>query len=199
MDVLEAIEGRRSIRKYKDRPVPDDLLNKVLEAARLAPSTSNTQSWKFMVVKDAATRKKMRDLAYGQRFIEEAPVVLVCCLDLEAFKDRGKQTLKLLLRGVRPSLEMALRMVRGGKDKGFDPERVVINGTMNVTIATEHMILAAESMGLGTCWVRAFDSQALAEELDLPDGLLVVSLLTLGYPDQKPAPRPRKNLEEILV
>lgn len=199
MDVLEAIEGRRSVRKYKDKPVPDELLNKVLEAARVAPSTSNTQSWKFKVVTDAGTRKKIRDLAYGQRFIEEAPVVIVCCLDFPSFKDRGKQTMKLVFRGVRPSLEMALRMVKGSKDKDFDPERLVINGTMNVTIATEHMILAAESLGLGTCWVRAFDSPALAETLDLPDDVVIVNLLTLGYPDQNPAARPRKKLEEILI
>jgi nitroreductase len=199
MDVLEAIESRRSVRKYKDEPVSEELLDKVLEAARLAPSTSNTQSWKFKVVTDRETRKQIREAAYGQRFIEEAPVVIACCLDFEAFKERGKQTLKLVMRGVRPSLEMVLRSVRGGKGKDFDPERVVINGTMNVTIATEHMILAAHELGLGTCWVRAFDSQKVAEILDLPNGLTIVCLLPLGYPAEAPRPRPRKTLEEILV
>src|SRR5659263_694802 len=105
MDVFEAIEARRSVRKYKKKRVPDELLDKVLEAARIAPSTSNTQSWKFKVVTDPATRKRIRDVAYGQRFVEEAPVVIACCLDFEAFKERGRQTLKLVLRGVRPSLE----------------------------------------------------------------------------------------------
>ncbi|HEY5502860.1 MAG TPA: nitroreductase family protein [Candidatus Anoxymicrobiaceae bacterium] len=199
MDVFEAIEGRRSIRKYKKKPVPDDLLDKVLEAARIAPSTSNTQSWRFKVVTDPAVRKRIRDVAYGQRFVEEAPVVIACCLDFSAFKERGRQTLKLVLRGVRPSLEMVLRSVRGNKDKDFDPERVVINGTMNVTIAVEHMILEAQSLGLGTCWVRAFDPPAVSEILDLPEGMVIVNLLTLGYPDQKPAARPRKKLEEILL
>jgi nitroreductase len=199
MDVFEAIESRRSIRKYKGKPVEAELLDKVLEAARLAPSTSNTQSWKFKVVTDPATRKRIRDVAFGQRFVEEAPVVIACCLDLLAFKDRGKQTLKLVLSGVRPSLEMALRMVKGSKDKDFDPERVVINGTVNVAIATEHMILMAESLGLGTCWVRAFDPAAVAELLDLPEGLIVVNLLTLGYPDQRPGARPRKSMEDIII
>jgi nitroreductase len=199
MDVFEAIEGRRSVRKYKKKRVPDELLDKVLEAARIAPSTSNTQSWKFKVVTDPATRKRIRDVAYGQRFVEEAPVVIACCLDFEAFKERGRQTLKLVLRGVRPSLEMVLRSVRGNKDKDFDPERVVINGTMNVTIATQHMILAAQALGLGTCWVRAFDPTAVSEILELPEELVIVNLLTLGYPDQKPAARPRKKLGEILL
>jgi len=199
MDVLEAIESRRSVRRYKDKPVGEETLNKVLEAARLAPSTSNTQSWKFKVVTDLDTRKKLREVAYGQRFIEEAPVVVVCCLDFEAFKERGKQTLKLVMSGVRPSLEMVLRSVRGGKAKDFDPERVVINGTMNVTIATEHMILAAQQLGLGTCWVRAFDAPKVAEILDLPEGVTVLCLLPIGYPAETPKARPRKALEDILL
>ena len=199
MDVFEAIEARRSVRKYKKKRPTDEMIDKVLEAARIAPSTSNTQSWKFKVVTDPALRKRIREVAYGQRFVEEAPVVIVCCLDFEAFKERGRQTLKLVMRGVRPSLEMVLRSVKGNKDKDFDPERVVINGTMNVTIAVEHMILTAQSLGLATCWVRAFDPSAVGEMLDLPEELVIVNLLTLGYPDQKPAARPRKKLEEILL
>ena len=174
-------------------------MDQVLEAARIAPSSSNTQSWKFKVVTDPTTRKRLRDIAFGQRFVEEAPVVIACCLDFGAFKERGRQTLKLIVRGVRPSLEMVLRSVRGSKDKDFDPERVVINGTINVAIAVEHMILQAHSLGLGTCWVRAFDPSAAAEILNLPDDVVIVNLLTLGYPDQKPAARPRKKLEEILL
>lgn len=197
MDVLEAIEARRSIRRYRDEPVPEDLISRILEAARLAPSTSNTQSWKFKVVTDAVMRRRLKESAFGQKFVEEAPVVIACCLDLEAFGERGKQTLKLLLRGVRPSLEMALRFVRPGKSREFDPERVIINGVINVSIATEHMALAACALGLGTCWVRAFDAPAVEELLEMPDGLKVVTLLTLGHPAQSPGARPRKSLAEI--
>jgi len=199
MDVFEAIEARRSIRRYKDKPVPPEMLDKVLEAARIAPSTSNTQSWKFKVVTDPAVRKQIRDSAYGQRFIEQAPVVIACCLDFDAFKERGRQTLRLVMSGVRPSLEMMLRSVKGSKSKDFDPERVVINGTMNVSIAVEHMILAAQELGLGTCWVRAFDAPAIAEILDLPQSVAVLSLLPIGWPDESPKARPRKEMEEILI
>lgn len=199
MDVLEAIDKRRSVRKYKDKAVPDRLLRQVLEAARLAPSTSNTQSWKFKIVTDDETRREIRESAYGQRFIEEAPVVIACCLDFEAFKERGKQTMKLVLKGVRPSLEMVLRSVKGGKDKEFEAERVVVNGIINVSIATEHMALAATGLGLGTCWVRAFDHKAVSKILDLPDTVALVALVTLGYPAQSPNARPRKPLDELLL
>ncbi|MBU1672021.1 MAG: nitroreductase family protein [Actinobacteria bacterium] len=199
MDVLEAIDSRRSIRKYKDKAVPDRLLRQVLEAARQAPSTSNTQSWKFKIVTDDETRHEIRESAYGQRFIEEAPVVIACCLDFEAFKERGKQALKLVLKGVRPSLEMMLRSIKGGKDKQFESERVMVNGIINVSIAAEHMALAATSLGLGTCWVRAFDHKAVAGILDLPDTVALVALLTLGYPAQSPGARPRKPIEDLLL
>ncbi len=199
MDVFEAIEKRRSIRKYTDEPVPVEVIDQLLEAARLAPSTSNTQSWKFKVVTDAETRSQIRESAHGQRFVEDAPVVIACCLDFEAFKERGRQALKLVMRGVRPSLEMVLRSVRGGKDREFDPERVVINGTINVAIATEHMVLRAAELGLGTCWVRAFDSGEVQKVLGLPDGVAIVSLLTVGYPDQSPSSRPRKDISEITL
>jgi nitroreductase len=200
MDVLEAIDKRRSIRKYKDKAVPDRLLRQVLEAARLAPSTSNTQSWKFKIVTDDETRREIRESAYGQRFVEEAPVVIACCLDFEAFKERGKQTIKLVLKsGVRPSLEMVLRSVKGGKGREFEAERVVVNGIINVSIATEHMALAAAGLGLGTCWVRAFDHKAVSKILDLPDTVALVALMTLGYPAQSPGARPRKPLDELLL
>ncbi len=126
-------------------------------------------------------------------------MLIACCLDFDAFKERGRRTLELVMSGVRPSLEMILRSVKGSKDKELDPERVVINGTMNVSIAVEHMALAAQALGLGTCWVRAFDARAVADILELPGNVAVLCLLPLGYPDELPKARPRKDTEEILI
>jgi len=200
MDLFEAIEARRSVRKYRDEPVPRELIDRVLEAARVAPSTSNTQSWKFDIVTDLETKKRLRELAYGQKFVEEAPVVIACCLDFEAFAERGKRILELVLKGkVRPSLETMLRSMRGSRDKELDPERVIVNGAINVAIATEHMALAATALGLGTCWVRAFEAAPAEELLGIPESCKVLVLLTLGYPAQSPPARPRKALQDILI
>jgi nitroreductase len=79
MDVYTAIRQRSSVRAYKDTAVEDDKLNKVLEGARLSPSSSNRQEWKFIVVKNKETRKKLANAAFGQSFIGEAPVVIVAC------------------------------------------------------------------------------------------------------------------------
>ncbi len=79
MDVFSAIKGRRSVRAYKDTDVEEDKLTKVLEAARLSPSASNRQEWKFIVVKDKETRKRLAAAAFNQGFVAEAPVVIVAC------------------------------------------------------------------------------------------------------------------------
>ena len=79
MDVLSAIQGRRSIRKYKDKPVEEEKLQKILEAARLSPSARNQQNWKFIVVRNPETREKLTNEAIGQPFVGEAPIILVCC------------------------------------------------------------------------------------------------------------------------
>jgi nitroreductase len=79
MDVLSAIKERRSIRKYKDKPVEEEKLQKVLEAARLSPSAKNMQNWKFIVVRDDETKKKLVDEAIMQPFVGQAPIILVCC------------------------------------------------------------------------------------------------------------------------
>jgi nitroreductase len=200
MEVFEAIEKRRSIRKYRDDPIPEDLMNRLLEAARLAPSSSNTQSWKFKVITDLETRKKLKGLALGQKFVEEAPAVIACCVDFNAFGERGKEVLKLVLSGaVRPSVSQIMQTVRRGKGAGSDTERVVVNGVINVSIATEHIALAATEVGLGTCWIRAFDADGVEELLALPDGVRVLCLMSVGYPANEPPPRPRVPLEEIRI
>jgi nitroreductase len=79
MDVFTAISGRRSVRAYSDTGIEEDKLRRILEAARLSPSAKNIQDWKFIVVRDPATRKKLAEAAKGQTFVSEAPVVIVAC------------------------------------------------------------------------------------------------------------------------
>lgn len=164
MDVLTAIKERRSIRKYSAKPVEEDKLQKVLEAARFSPSARNQQEWKFIVVKDSETREKLTEEAIGQPFVGEAPIILVCC--------------------------------------GTEPDSIMRCGqpryTVDVSIATAYMILAAYEQGLGTCWLGSFDENKVKEILDIPEGVRVVSITPLGYPDESPAPRPRKELDEII-
>ncbi len=200
MEVLEAIRERRSIRRYESEPVPREHIEILLESARLAPSASNLQTWKFKVVTDEKTRKRLREAAFDQKFVERAPVVIVGCIDFDAFGDRTRRTVELITKGaVRPSLSMILRFARDS-GKGLESEeRQVINGVVNLSIAMEHMALVAVELGLGTCWVRAFQPERVAEILQLPPSCPPLALLTVGFPREKPEVRPRKELKEILL
>lgn len=163
MDVLSAIKGRRSIRKYSNKPVEEEKLLKVLEAARLSPSAKNRQEWRFIVVKNSETRKKLTE-AIGQPFVGEAPIILVCCgTEVES-------------------------VMRGGQPRY----------TVDLSIATAYMILEAYEQGLGTCWLGSYDEDKVKEVLDIPKGVRVVAITPLGYPDESPASRPRRELDEII-
>ncbi len=81
MDVYKAIESRKSVRSYQNRPIEEEKLNRILEAARLAPSASNRQEWRFVIVQDEETRKRLVDAANNQSFIAEAGVIIACCAD----------------------------------------------------------------------------------------------------------------------
>jgi len=159
MEVFECIKTRRSIRKYKPEPVPQDKLMQVLEAGRIAPSAGNRQPWKFVVVTDPDTRCKLVPLARNQEFIGQAGAVLVACA---------------------PDPSMRWHAV-------------------DIAIAMDHMSLAAHELGLGTCWIGAFDPEKVAELLGIPEEVKVLLLMPLGVPDTEGGPRPRKALEEVFV
>lgn len=185
MDVMEAIKGRRSIRKYRSDPVPEDVLQIILEAGRWAPSWANTQCWRFVIVRDAATKAKLAETLRGTRpgrpnpatdAVRTAPVVIAACAEkgLSGFyRDESGQSLP-------------------ATDKGdywymFD-----------VALAMQNMCLAAHALGLGTVHTGLLDAQEAARILGLPQNVVLVELMPLGYPDEAPAPRPRKELSDFV-
>jgi nitroreductase len=107
MDVFEAIKGRRSIRSYKNREIEEEKLQKVLEAARLAPSASNRQEWRFVVVRDPDKRAKLTGMTYGQRWVGEAPAIIVAC----ATEGKSVMTCGQLTHTVNVSIACALLML----------------------------------------------------------------------------------------
>ncbi len=83
MDIYKAISLRKSVRAFKSEDVPEDVMTRILESARLAPSASNRQEWRFVVVRNKDTRNKIAQAAFGQNHVAQAPVVLVCCADTD--------------------------------------------------------------------------------------------------------------------
>jgi len=165
MEVMDAIRTRHSCRRYLDRDIEEEKLARVLEAGRLAPSARNMQEWRFVVVKDAATRKRLRDCAKGQKFVAEAPVVIAAA-----------------------GTNIEYRMTCGHQAYLID-----------VSIAVDHMTLAAAGEGLGTCWIGAFHEEQAREILGIPNDWRVVALLPLGYPaGPGPEVKDRKTIAEIV-
>ena len=175
MEVTEAIKTRRSIRKYKTTPVDDKTVAQVLEAARWAPSWTNSQCWRFIVVRDSNIKMELastlRETNPAIEAVRNAPVVIVACAEL-------------------------------GKAGCYHGEPATDKGDywymFDVALAMQNLVLAAHSLGLGTVHIGFFDAKKAASILEVPDGFCVVEMTPLGYPDQEPEARPRKELSEIV-
>ncbi len=201
MELFDVIKRRRSIRKYTKEPVPRGEIFKLLEAARQAPSGTNRQPWRFLVVQDNAKRKQLQAAAYDQRWMSTAPVIIVCCADLNAYSRSNVRTRveELIEIGAFEDVPEVRNYVACLPEQAWQMNDIIPSAMFNVGIAIEHMVLAATDLGLGTCWVQRIDRAKIMDACELADNLFVVALLVLGYPNQNPRPRPRLPLEEIYL
>jgi len=176
-DFHSLILKRSSVRKYQDKPVPRESILKCLEAARLAPSACNVQPWRFIVVDDPDLKKKVSDAAYQgvgnfNKFIYEAPVIIVVMAERDLITNRMAATLK----GIPYYL-------------------------LDVGAACQQILLQAEELGIGTCWVGWFKEKPLKNLFGLSASKKIVSLITMGYPDAeviKTREKRRKNLDQMV-
>ncbi|MFQ5963187.1 MAG: nitroreductase family protein [Candidatus Scalinduaceae bacterium] len=198
MDVCEAIKKRRSIRKFKPDPIPEKKIKLLLESARLAPSGTNTQPWRFIIVKDDDTKKKLQEAAHNQRHIRRAPVIIACCADLRAFKEFPKRVDELIESGALPerTRDIFIPYLKKGMSS-VTKEGLILAATANVSIAVEHIVLQAVEIGLGTCWVRWYEDNKVKEILGIPKFVEVIALLPVGVPDENPEPRPRLSIDKL--
>ncbi len=174
--MIKSIETRRSIRKYIDKPVEEEKILQILESARLAPSGSNTQPWNFIVVKSEEGRQRIAKVSHDQKWMIQAPVHIVCVADI---RSRIEDEVEIVLDENSPEPEV----------------KQIIRDT---SIAIEHMVLEADNLNLGTCWVAWFTQEEIRPILNIPSDKYVICILTVGYGDETPKPRPRKKLEEIV-
>lgn len=168
MEVQECIRTRRSIRKYKDQPVEWGKIVQILDAGKFAPSAGNIQNWKFVVVREDDVRKKLAKAAFDQDWMEEAPVHIV----------------------VLGEPEKAERFY------GARGERLyTIQGCAAVV---ENMLLVANDIGLGACWVGAFDEAKVKRVLNIIETVSPQAIITIGYADEKPNMPARRELEHTV-
>jgi nitroreductase len=203
MDVSEAIQKRVTIRRWKSIPVEKEKITKVLEAGRRAPSWGNVQPWRFIVVQDRAKIEALAQTGGGQPQISTAPVLIVCCGYMEAFSRKmHRESLKQLIEaGVMDWPDEVLDTIVLGSDQ-FAPYRLgepamILKASEQIMISVAYMTLEAVNQRLGSCWAGAISPKEAHQILGLPKELFVHDFFLLGYPDENPSPRPRKELSKI--
>jgi nitroreductase len=206
LSVMEAIKQRRSIRGFKPDAVPEEFIIEMLEAARLAPSGSNRQPWRFIIVTDSEEKARLSKICFDQAFIKQAPVVFICCTDLTVYSQaqRKLRSQEMVDSGVSQTLSGRFA------DPAFREMMLSIPDTdlkiylqmavANTYIAVEHMVLMATALGLGSCWIGAIGEEGeLNKMFNLPPTMVPVAVLPIGYPAQNPPPRTRVALSSILL
>lgn len=168
MDTLKAIQKRRAVHKFRTRPIPDKMLFEILEAARWAPSAGNLQSVRIIVVEDEELKKELADAALDQTWMVDAPVILVIC-----------------------SLADELEKWYGKRGKA-------LYSIQDAAVAAQNIMIAATSLGVGSCFVSAFADAKVRRVLELPDFLYPYVIIPLGYAAEKPKTPSRYRLWDIL-
>jgi len=168
LELFEAIFGRRSIRAFKKDAVPEDYLLKLIDAARFAPSAGNLQPWEFVIVESVEGRKALAKAALNQTFIFEAPVAIVVCAN-EARSRRYYGE-------------------RGAK----------LYCIQDTAAAIQNLLLSAYALGLGACWVGAFNEVEVAKIIGADGNVRPIAIIPIGFPLEKPYPPSRRSLKEII-
>jgi nitroreductase len=174
MTIKEAIQKRRSIRKYQNKEIPAEIINELLEAARWAPSARNVQPWAFKIVTSAEDKAKLQENKVFMRdFVYTAPAIIVCCTTQEEYpKDKFEP----------------------GRQASLDKWSMI-----DIGLATENLLLQATELGLGGCVVGMIDAEKIKSVLNIPEKYFIPYVIPVGYPDESPVLTPRKSIEEILI
>lgn len=168
MQTMECILERRSVREYRPEPIPDDIIDEIIEAAAHAPSAGNVQDWEFVAIRNPETKRRLVDAAWGQDFISHAPLVLVVCSDIDrisaAYGSRGE----------------------------------TLYSVQDTAAAIQNLMLAAWDREIGSCWIGAFNESAVKDILVLPTNIRPLAIVTLGYPARISKKPGRREVKEIL-
>jgi len=168
MELFEAIKKRRSIRAFKKIPLTKELLYKIIEAGRWAPSAGNCQAREIIIVEDFGFKKELALAAYSQAFIHEAQVDLVVCAhkfwSSKRYGNRGSSLYCIL----------------------------------DSAAAIQNILLAIHALGLGGCCVSAFDEEKVRKILQIPKGIRPIAIIPIGYPNEKPRQTSRKEFEAFV-
>jgi len=158
--IAELIRNRRSIRRFETREIEEEQVERILDAAKWAPSAGNLQARNFILVRNSRKKAELAEAALSQEFISDAPLVIVVCANEKKSSERYGS------RGELYSIQDA-------------------------TASIQNILLTVHSLGLGACWVGAFDESKVKKILKIPRGVRPVAILPIGYPAESPPAPPR--------
>lgn len=166
--MINTLLKHRSIRKFKSTPIPEEELREMLEAATRASTCGNMQLYSLVVTRDKAMREKLLPCHFGQQMVVEAPCVVTVCADVHRFSMWCEQ------RDAEPA---------------YDNFAWFLTATIDAMLAAQNLVVAAEADGLGVCYLGTtiYTAGEIVKVLNLPKGVLPVTTIVLGYPDEKPA------------
>ena len=180
MDILsDLFLNRRSIRKYSSEPLDDSLLNEILTMACRASTSGNMQVYSIIITRDEEMKKALSPLHFKQKMITEAPVVLTFCADFNRFNKWCRH------RNAEP---------------GYDNFLSFLTAAIDAIIVAQTSCIAAESKGLGICYLGTtiYTAKGIIEVLKLPNGVVPVTTVTLGWPSDQLAQVDRLPLEAVI-
>jgi coenzyme F420-0:L-glutamate ligase/coenzyme F420-1:gamma-L-glutamate ligase len=189
LDLLTALRTRRSIRRYLDQPVPPDLIDQLLDAATRAPSSHNSQPWRFAVITTSSVKVQLAD-RMGERLRADrlTAVDRVEQLDRDVARSRERIT-------SAPAIVIVCLSI----DSNDHYERLM--AIQSVAASIQNLLLAAQDAGLGACWMAAplYCPDVIRAVLQLPDDWDAQALITIGYPADEGQPRGRVDFREITI
>ena len=179
MNLLDTLTQRRSIRKYKNQDIEQELLNQILEAGTRASTTGNMQVYSIVVTRDEKKKEELSPCHFNQPMIKNAPVTLTFCADFNRFNLWCKQ------RNAEP---------------GYDNFLSFMTAAIDALLVAQTVCIAAETKGLGICYLGTvtYTADKIIDVLNLPKGVVPVATVTLGYPDEEPEQVDRLPLEAVV-
>lgn len=179
MDMRNTIFKHRSIRHYKSTPIPADVLRDMLEAATRAATCGNMQLYSIVVTQSQELRNELAPCHFNQPMVSEAPCLVTICADIHRFSMWCEQ------RDAEPA---------------YDNFAWFLNAMTDALLAAQNLILAAESYNLGTCILGTtiYTAADIAKKLSLPKGVIPITTVVVGYPDESPALTDRLPLEAVI-
>ncbi len=179
MNVIDTIFSHRTIRKYSQQPVDQDLLNQILESGTRASTTGNMQVYSIIVTTDETIKSSLAPAHFNQKMVTQAPVVLTFCADFNRFNKWCR------LRNAVP---------------GYDNFLSFVTATIDALLVAQNVCIAAESKGLGICYLgtTTYNAQKIIDVLNIPRGVVPVTTVTLGYPGESPEITDRLPLNGVI-